>query len=495
MENNYLQKYSGQVFTPDFIVESMLDLCGYNTFDILQKHIIDNSCGDGAFLCLAVERYCKVFLNNSNDKDLLKFELETYFHGIELDNVAYTNCLFNLNEIVKHFEIHGVIWDIINADALTIDTYDYKMDYVVGNPPYVRVHNLEDSYKVVKSFYFANGGMTDLYLVFFELGFRMMNNNGKMCYITPSSWLSSLAATNMRNYLFENRKLACLIDLEHFQAFDGATTYTLISYFDNTISGNKIEYYTYNEIKKEKKFVDILTYDEIKIGKDFYISKKSYLDLLKKIKQSYVVKQCTVKNGFATLNDNVFIGNLPFNIFTIPVLKASTGKWTNGFFPYDVNGKPLPKETIFNEKTVCDYLNYKKEYLLKGKDENLTKDWYLYGRSQALKDVFTDKIAINTIIKDINSIKLNVVPAGSGLYSGLYILTTVPFSIIESVIKSDSFINYIKTLKKYKSGGYYTFNSKDLEHYLNFKLSENVDTSNFVSSDERRVSQGYLKFL
>ena len=37
---------------------------------------------------------------------------------------------------------------------------DKKMYFVVGNPPYVRVHNLNESYVSVKSFSFAEGGMT-----------------------------------------------------------------------------------------------------------------------------------------------------------------------------------------------------------------------------------------------------------------------------------------------------------------------------------------------
>jgi adenine-specific DNA-methyltransferase len=322
-----------------------------------------------------------------------------------------------------------------------------------------------------------------------------MKRDGKLCYITPSSWLSSLAATNMRKYITVNRKLIGLIDLEHFQAFEGATTYTLISYFDNKNSNDNVAYYIYEEDKKEKRFVDNLTLREMMIGNDFYISSKSDLNLLRKIKQTHYTKLCTVKNGFATLADQVFIGNLPFNTFTIPILKASTGKWTKGFFPYDKNGKPIKKETIFGNEDVASYLNSCKVNLLKGKDERNKKDWYLYGRTQALKDVEADKIAINTIIKNIDSIKLNHVPAGTGLYSGLYILTKAPFSDIESAIRSQEFVNYIKTLKKYKSGGYYTFNSKDLEHYLNFKLSENVEASNFVSFDEHRISQGNHKLF
>jgi len=38
--------------------------------------------------------------------------------------------------------------------------------------------------------------------VFFELGLRMLSAGGRLCYITPSSWLNSLAGENMRRELF-----------------------------------------------------------------------------------------------------------------------------------------------------------------------------------------------------------------------------------------------------------------------------------------------------
>ena len=47
-------KRNGQVFTPRYIVEMMLDFCGYKDTNILCKHLMDNSCGDGAFLCSSV---------------------------------------------------------------------------------------------------------------------------------------------------------------------------------------------------------------------------------------------------------------------------------------------------------------------------------------------------------------------------------------------------------------------------------------------------------
>ncbi len=116
-----------------------------------------------------------------------------------------------------------------------------------------------------------------------------------------------------------------------------------------------------------------------------------------------------------------------------------------------------------------------KKYLLDNKEKisrHGDADWYLFGRSQGVNDVFKNKIAVNSLVKDINSIKLNTVPAGKGVYSGLYILCSHSFTKIKVIICCEDFIRYVKMLKKYKSGGYYTFSSKDLKKYLTFKLGE-----------------------
>ena len=43
-------KKFGRVYTPCHIVNLILDFGGYKTTKILRRHVIDNSCGDGAFL-------------------------------------------------------------------------------------------------------------------------------------------------------------------------------------------------------------------------------------------------------------------------------------------------------------------------------------------------------------------------------------------------------------------------------------------------------------
>ena len=258
------EKHIGQVFTPDYLVCEMLDYVGYlNKSDILDKHIIDNSCGNGAFLLQITERYIQTAINNNLSKERIIKGLETFIHGIDNDSVAIENCIINLNNLVSNYGFENVNWDIRNDNTLKVKDYDGKMDFVVGNPPYVRVHNLENNYDEVKQFKFAEGGMTDLYLVFFEIGFNMLNHTGKLCYITPSSWLNSLAAKNLRSYIMQYRNLLALIDLEHFQPFDKITTYTLISLFSKSIEIEKIDYYTFNSNTLKREFIDELSYEDM----------------------------------------------------------------------------------------------------------------------------------------------------------------------------------------------------------------------------------------
>lgn len=478
-------KQHGRVYTPDYLVKVILDFGGYDKPTILKKHVIDNSCGDGAFLTEIVRRYCAFFLTQKQDLSELKHELETYIHGIELDAVECDKCILNLNKVVEEYGISKVKWDITNADTLTIDSFNAKMDYVVGNPPYVRVHNLEESYEIVKKFKFAEGGMTDLFIVFFEIGFNMLAKGGLMCLITPSSWLGSLAGTHLRQYIHTHQNLSGVIDLEHFQPFE-ATTYTFISRFSKSKKNSQIDYYTFDGEKLKAKFQEKLSYSDIQIGKNFFFSKKTHLSLLNNIKTTYGYPYVSVKNGFATLADKVFIGDFDFTEGTIDILKASTGKWSKCIYPYDKNGKPLPLKDFMNNTGAYNHLLSHQDKLSKSRDIEDDKFWYLFGRTQALKDVSKVKYAINTLIKDKGSIKLECVPQRAGIYSGLYILTDIEFETIKQLVYSEDFINYVKLLKNYKSGGYYTFASKDLEQYLNYKLSEKYGQSR-ISNGSREL--------
>ena len=74
--------HNEQVFTPKWIVDEMLDNLTYKGENIRKKHIIDNSCGDGAILKEVVKRYINVCIMCGLPKEETIKELETYIHGI-----------------------------------------------------------------------------------------------------------------------------------------------------------------------------------------------------------------------------------------------------------------------------------------------------------------------------------------------------------------------------------------------------------------------------
>lgn len=475
-------KHSGQVFTPDYLVEQILDFAGYKGPEILRRHVMDNSCGDGAFLCAVVRRYAEAFLAASADKEALADELRTYVHGIEIDREACAGCIANLNAAAQACGISVPQWDVLCADALCEHRYDGRMDFVVGNPPYVRVHHLQQSYRAVKSYSFAAGGMTDLYLVFYEIGLNMLRRGGTLCYITPSSWLTSVAGEGLRSYLLATRCLKAVSDLAHFQPFE-ATTYTLIATLVKDVRHESFDYYRFDEVSRRSVRVARLSFDEAFWGKGLYLGTHAALQAFRAIRQGVTCRYVQVKNGFATLADRVFIKKrFLFRHLVIPTIKASTGRWAEAFFPYDRAGRPYPREVIFADEAVARYLNANKEALLKGRSEREQPAWFLYGRTQAIKDVWTYKVSVNSIIKDVSSLYLNEAPSGCGVYGGLYIVGCDDCELLRHILLTPDFVDYVKLLKKYKSGGYYTFSSKDLELYINYKLS----TSQLTSTDEQQ---------
>lgn len=471
-----VKKTKGRVYTPGYLVKSILDLAHYNGANILGKHVMENSCGDGAFLCEIVDRYCANALKNHIALDDLAIQLETYIHGIEIDPIEHEKCLKNMHLITKKYGIISDIkWDVICADTLKVDKYNGKMDFVLGNPPYIRVHNLNDSFDMAKEYSFAQKGMTDLYIVFYEIGINMLNKNGVLGYITPSSFFNSLAGKYLRKYLVQENLIEKLVDLKHYQAFQ-ATTYTAITILNKQHYSSELEYYQFDDKNLIPYYIETLTPDDYYIAKNFYFSTKNNLALLKRVFSSVGHCDVEVKNGYATLCDDVFIGSFGFESkYVIPVIKASRGEVKQIIYPYNSTGKLISIEELEKDQQVYEYLLSKKDALLKRSFEDMSStNWYAFGRSQALNDTYKDKICINTILRSSADLKIIPAPAGTGVYSGLYIIgREVDFSKVSAALLDDEFAVYISLLGKYKSGGYYTFSSKDLKAYLDYKLEYN----------------------
>lgn len=477
-------KERGKVYTPANIVNHILDLSNYKGSSILKKHVIDNSCGDGAFLTEVVKRYIQEAILNKYSLKEIKTDLEIYIHGIEVDLEEKDKCVKNISNLAKIYNLENIKWDILCGNSLVINKYNGKMDFVVGNPPYVRIHNLNNKTNVVKKFLFSQNGMTDLFIVFYEIGLKMLNETGVLGYITPSSLFNSLACRDMREYFIKNTLITKVVDFKHNQLFK-ATTYTAIIILSKINKQENIKYYEYNLTENLLELVDVLEYKYFYLNNNFYFANKNNLKYLDNIINNKNNKNFVeVKNGFATLNDKFFIGKFDFKKYIIPIIKASTGEKKQCLFPYE-NGVLISYKDLIKESKLKEYFE-KNKANLKQRSIEKKSEWYAFGRSQGINDVYKFKYSINTIIKDINSIKLIPCPAGMGVYSGLYILTNLEKEKLRKIIINEKFINYIKMLGKYKSGGYYTFSSKDLKKYLEYELrneGKDIEQLNFFGSN------------
>lgn len=449
-----MSKEKGQVFTPNWIVKEMIKFS--NIIDITKIKIIDNSCGDGAFICEIVKQVI-----SKKPKNIKKI-LENNVVGIELDPNAYNQCIKNLKKIEKENKLPKINWNINNDNTLKIyKKYENKFDLVIGNPPYVRIHNTIEN---LSDFEFCKKGMTDLFLAFYEIGLKMLKSNGKLCYINPSSIFNSKAAKFAREKIIALNLLKKVVNFKHTQLFENITTYSTILLLDKNNMRNSVEYY-------ECDFQDSvnISYDDFVINGSWYFDKSAQkLQTLKNIITNSNPKKYIVKNGVATLCDKVLISNnIPDSKYTIDIVKSSTLKLSKTLFLYDDNFLPIAFSDI--PKNVQSYL-LKNEVLLKNRDLENKDIWWTYGRTQSIKDKGFLKLCVNTIIKDLKTIKTKLINKGVLIYSGLYINIYDENEIkkIENLINSKNFIEYISILGKYKSGGYYTFNTKDLSNYLNY---------------------------
>jgi type I restriction-modification system DNA methylase subunit len=124
-----------------------------------------------------------------------------------------------------------------------------QYDYVVGNPPYVRVQNLPDILKEYwEGKYTWAKGNYDIFIPFIErvlYGDRpWLKDGGRLGYIVSNSFLNTEAGEQLRTNL---PKVAKVISISDFKAvrfldgnlFEGAMTYTCVITLERDVTPNK----------------------------------------------------------------------------------------------------------------------------------------------------------------------------------------------------------------------------------------------------------------
>ena len=102
-------------------------------------------------------------------------------------------------------------------------------DIVIGNPPYIQLQKngskLAKRYQKYNYKSFTSAG--DIYCLFYERGHQLLNENGKLCYVTSNKWMRAGYGEELRNYFASQCHPQALIDLGS-SIFETATVDTNI---------------------------------------------------------------------------------------------------------------------------------------------------------------------------------------------------------------------------------------------------------------------------
>ena len=381
--------------TPLEIVNHMIDDVLCLTEKELKNYLfLENSCGDGAFIRALIQRGVPA----------------EHIYGCDIDE-----------------SICQEIMDLLPTNNFRLGSFfkqtDWfnKFDVVIGNPPFVRIHNIPAEIKEeIKNFDFCFG-MYDLYYAFYEYGLKMIKDDGILLYISPNSFTKNASGEKMRKYIEKNNLLAYFEDFSDEQKFEGYSTYTCITM-----------------LTKSRPHLEIpWNKPRTKIGLTY----------------------TSLQNGLATLADKIFIKDKFEGLESEcirPIIKASTGEIKECIFP------PATEEELKKYPNTYNYLLSNKEALENRSITGNTK-WFQFGRSQGLANIDNEKLVISTTMPNDEIRYVRVGPEFL-VYSGLY-ATSDNLDKLEQELKSIDLLDYLVENGKPMRGGYTQITSTLLKNY------------------------------
>ncbi len=502
------RKFNGAFFTPDYVIDFIIN-------EIKPKENetnLDPSCGCGAFLVGLTEYYKRTF--NKTIKKIIK---ENIFGSDILDyNIFRAKLILTIYALQNGELLSDSDFNLYCQDSLRT-TWELSFDNIVGNPPYVKFQDLTDENRsyLAKHWKTVEGGTFNLYFAFFELGYKLLKPTGKLGYITPNNYFTSLAGEALRRYFQQKKCVTRIVDFSHRKVFD-AQTYTAITFLN-------------------KKQNEAITYDRIKEGysPETFLANANgspnYLEnlnvkkwrLLKTDEQQNIKRIETIGLPIGNLFDIcVGIATLKDEIFFIDGNKMKNGCYIkttdNGTFEIEKEiAKPVYKISDFRtqeevetntRKIICPYNikngiavaipedDFKKKfpkcyaYFLSEKENLLARDkgkvtyepFFVWGRTQGLtrkgKKILNPTFSQHPrflLVEDEDGFFTN----GYGLYfrepqnNGLFSDYVNPISLIENIDVVQKILNssimdyYIRKTSVTIEGGFPCYQKNFIEKF------------------------------
>lgn len=245
------RRENGQVFTPRYLVSFILEIAGYEaSAPIEEQTLLDPACGAGAFLERAVELLGSRLEHQGYDlrigagrRRLLELVASRLF-GVDIDSQACELARKSVRAAVFRLtgvELHPTFFaaNVICADFLALDGLACfpcsKVDYIVGNPPYVSTETQTEAYRFwLRSRFASATGRFDLYMLFMEHSLIFLKEGGQLAFITPDKFLLSEAARPLRRIFLERAAIRVLATFRSHKVFSEAAIVPCITVFERS---------------------------------------------------------------------------------------------------------------------------------------------------------------------------------------------------------------------------------------------------------------------
>jgi hypothetical protein len=217
-------KEHGEVFTRRWVVELILDLVGYTADrDLASMRAIEPACGSGAFLVPMIERLlasADLFGRDVGSAQDALFASDLLEENTALSREAALETLAAAGVSAAVAEDLAAAW-IGTGDFLLDPPPERSADFVVGNPPYVRLEvvapDRSDAYRLACR---TMGGRADVYVGFYEHGLRALRDKAALGFICADRWMRNSYGAKLRTMVSEEWSVETVISMTGVDAFE-----------------------------------------------------------------------------------------------------------------------------------------------------------------------------------------------------------------------------------------------------------------------------------
>lgn len=206
------KKKHGQFFTPEDIVEYLVDRALTDRTGLKELRILDPACGSGQFLLSAFKHLLRSYqAQGLPDHEAVYHIVTLNLYGSDSDPMAVKIARYNLSRLsgVPADRIqHISCFDFLTTDTL-FDTFSLntqKFDAVIGNPPWGSKFDASKKKYFRKIFESAKSGVNS-FTLFMERSLDLLKESGRMSFLVPEAYLNIKAHSRSRLLFLNSAKI------------------------------------------------------------------------------------------------------------------------------------------------------------------------------------------------------------------------------------------------------------------------------------------------